>query len=148
MDSTKKLKIWPLCIYMTHRMHTDRVRVPLSSRNQEKQGSKRLTTVSVTSKCAISKKLEASCSCVRLKNRKKNSSKCNAVKLENTVTEWQLLHLESLHLIIWCHKGYFQCPPQIIMDHLLKGKFHNCTMLQEGDKSRIQKIQKIYSNLT
>ena len=55
-------------------MHTDRVRgVPLSlsSRNQEKQGSKRLTTVSVTSKCAISKKLEASCSCVRLKNRKK-----------------------------------------------------------------------------
>ena len=41
-------------------MHTDRVRVPVSSRNQEKQGSERLTTVSVTSKCAISKKLEAS----------------------------------------------------------------------------------------
>ena len=41
-------------------MHTDRVRVPLSSRNQGKQGSERLTTVSVTSKCAISKKLEAS----------------------------------------------------------------------------------------
>ena len=56
----KKLKIWPLCICVTHRMHTDRVRVPVSSRNQEKQGSERLTTVSVTSKCAISKKLEAS----------------------------------------------------------------------------------------
>ena len=41
-------------------MHTDRVRVPLSSRNKEKQGSERLTTVRVTSKCAISKKLETS----------------------------------------------------------------------------------------
>ena len=30
--------------------------------------------------------------------------------------------LESPHLIIWCHKDYFQCHPQIIMGHLLKGK--------------------------
>ena len=53
-------KVENLAICVTHRMHTDRVRVPLSSRNKEKQGSERLTTVSVTSKCAISKKLEAS----------------------------------------------------------------------------------------